>query len=84
MRRHPMARGKRNVVEDQTVEVGQELERCPFCGSLDSKPEVHLLGGTMYHVVCTNPLCHAYGPGRCSPEAAIRSWNRRAPGYLFG
>ena len=74
-----MARRK-TIVEDQTVEVLAEIARCPFCGSYDDhQPEVHLLSESLYHVVCGNMACHVYGPGRCSPDAAVRAWNKRAP-----
>jgi Lar family restriction alleviation protein len=52
-----------------------ELLPCPFCGATPHPPENDTYGG--YCVCC--PTCDDIGHSYASAEAAVASWNRRAP-----
>ena len=74
------ARVNRSIVADQIILVEDaSIAPCPFCGSYDTRPAVHLLSQTMHHVICGNVACQATGPGRYDIDAAILAWNHREP-----
>ena len=76
------ARINRALVADQIILVDAKrasIASCPFCGSYDTRPAVHLLSQTMHHVICGNVACQATGPGRYDIDAARGAWDWREP-----
>jgi len=61
--------------------MSNELNHCPFCGSLQVALKNSVIEGReTFFVKCKNEDCWAFGPINSSSEGAVEFWNRSTGG----